>query len=355
MIDDSLIQNATILAIDDEEVNLVLLRRLLQQAGYHNLVTSDDPRRALALFWRHQPDLVLLDLHMPYLDGIAVIKQLQSEIPAGSYLPMVILTADISAEAEQQALASGAKDFLNKPFKATQILLRIRNLLETRFLHLALQQQNQELERNVEHRTRELEGARLEVLERLALAAEYRDYNTGQHTQRVGRLAEKIALRLGLPADEAALLRRAAPLHDVGKIGIPDNILLKPDKLSKAEFKVMEKHVRIGARLLSKGHSELIKTAELIALTHHERYDGSGYPRGLTGEEIPLIGQIVALADVFDTLVHERPYKQAWPLEKALAEIEAQRGHWFSPRVVDAFFEVAPEVPDPLEPNPSSP
>jgi putative two-component system response regulator len=209
-----------------------------------------------------------------------------------------------------------------------------------------LQQQNASLEERVMERTIELEASRLDLLERLALAAEFRDYTTGMHTQRVGLLASLLAAKLELPSDEVALIRRAAPLHDVGKIGIPDDILLKPGRLSEEEFAKMQHHVSVGAKLLSKSSSDLIRLAEKIALTHHERWDGTGYPRGLVGDDIPLVGQIVAVADVFDTLTNERPYKPAWPLDKAVAEMERQRGRWFSPRLVDLFLEVLRENPE---------
>ncbi|HEX7022955.1 MAG TPA: response regulator, partial [Trueperaceae bacterium] len=222
MITDQRLHDAKILVVDDEEVNLLLLERILQKAGYNNLVSTSDPREVLTLFRQVEPDLVLTDLHMPKFDGMAVIDQLQGEIPGSSFLPIVMLTADMSPEAESRALSLGAKDFINKPFKATQIQLRVRNLLHTRFLHLELLRQNDVLEERVRERTVELEAARHDILERLALAAEYRDHTTGQHTQRVGRLSEQLALRLGFSRADAELLRRAATLHDVGKIGVPD-------------------------------------------------------------------------------------------------------------------------------------
>ena len=334
------LERARILIVEDEKANLILLERILQRAGYSELRSTQDPREALRLFEGFRPDLVCTDLHMPHLSGLELIAELSRRIPAETYLPIVMLTADLKPEAEQLALSLGAKDFLNKPFKATQIQLRVRNLLQTRFLHLALQEQNRLLESKVRERTVELETARLDVIERLAMAAEYRDHTTGQHALRVGILAARLGERLGLPAEELELLQRAAPLHDVGKIGIPDEILLKPGKLNDQEWVVMKSHVELGGRLLAESHSKLVQLAELIALTHHERWDGSGYPRGLKGDEIPVVGQIVALADVFDTLTHQRPYKQAWSVEEATAEIQRQRGCWFGPRVVDAFFDI---------------
>lgn len=334
------ILQAKILMVDDEDINLTLLDRILRRAGYDNLCATHDSREALPLFRRFNPDIVLLDLHMPHYSGLEVIEQLQSQVDAASYLPIVVLTADMSAKAEQEALSRGAKEFLNKPFRAPQITLRVRNLLETRSLHIALQQQNELLEEKVEERTAELELARLELLDRLALAAEYRDHDTARHTQRVGELSAMLAAQLELPMREVVIIRRAATLHDVGKIGIPDSILLKPGPLSKDEFETMKEHTNIGMSLLSNGKSEVIRMAELIARTHHERYDGLGYPNGLKGHEIPIVGQIVSVVDVFDTLVNQRPYKEAWPVEKAVAEIRKETGKRFDPKVVAAFFQV---------------
>lgn len=345
MLDDAIASTAKILMVDDEENNTLLLTRILNRGGYRHVHSTEDPREVIELFRSIKPDLVLTDLHMPHIDGLELIRQLNAEIPAGTFLPIAMITADLSSEAEQKALSLGAKDFLNKPFKSTQILLRIRNLLHMRFLHLELQQQNEDLEERVKERTKELDAARLDILSRLARAAEYRDHDTGRHTQRVGYLVEHLARKLGVPDHKAELLGRAAPLHDVGKIGVPDDILLKPGRLTKQEFEIMKQHVRVGVKLLTNGRSELIRLAELVALTHHERWNGSGYPRGLKGDEIPLAGQLVAVADVFDTLVHRRPYKEPWPIEQAVQEIKNQSGHWFNPVVVEAFLQVLKDEP----------
>ena len=341
--------DATILFVDDEEVNLVLLGRILERQGYRRLIPCRDPREVVELVARHDPDLLITDLHMPGMDGLELISAVMASRPDDDWFPVAVITADVSPDAEKEALSRGAKDFVTKPFKATQIQLRVQNLLRTRFLHQALKRHNDVLEEMVRERTRELETARLDLLERLALAAEFRDYVTGRHTQRVGELAGLLGAELGMPPGRVELLRRAAPLHDVGKIGIPDAILLKPGRLSRDEFATMREHVDVGVRLLAEGQSELMILAEEIALTHHERWDGSGYPRGLSGEAIPLVGQIVAVADVFDTLINVRPYKVAWPIEKAVAEIRRQRGHWFAPRVVEAFLAVLAGNPQLLE------
>ena len=335
---DTTLRAAQILLVDDHEANVRLLERILLQAGYTNLRRTTDPRQVLPLFAEAQPDLVVLDLHMPHLDGFAVLDQLRPLIPAGTYLPILVLSADITRDAKQRALQMGAKDFLTKPLDQVEVLLRIKNLLETRFLHRALRAQNQQLEQRVRERTRSLESAQLEILERLARAAEYRDDDTGEHTERVGRIAALLARALGLREAEVELVRRAAPLHDVGKIGIPDEILLKPGKLTDAEFAQMQTHTTIGVKILSGSRFPILQLAAEVALTHHERWDGSGYPHGLAREAIPLPGRIVAVVDVFDALTHERPYKAAWPVAAAVAELRRQRGRQFDPSVVTAFL-----------------
>jgi putative two-component system response regulator len=346
--------DARILILDDEPVNTMLLGRILTSAGYGCITATTDPREAIAWFLEAQAgpdpfDLVCTDLHMPVLSGLDVVATLTRATPPGDFVPVVMLTADVTAEAEQEALANGAQDFITKPFRAAQIRLRIANLLRTRTLHRQLRDHNDRLEGLVRERTAELEAARLDILHRLAAAAEYRDYTTGQHTQRVGALSGLLAARLGCDEETIELVRRAAQLHDVGKIGVPDSILLKPGPLTAAEFSVMKEHVTVGVRLLSNGASKLIAMAEVIAGSHHERWDGSGYPAGLAGDAIPLVGQIVAVADVFDTLVNERPYKPAWSVEDAIDEMKRQRGHWFSPHVIDVFLAALLERPDLLE------
>lgn len=331
-------ENARILVIDDEEPNVALLARILERAGCREYRTTTDPRDALPLFVEFRPDLVVLDLHMPHTDGFEILEGLAQHTTEGEYLPVLVVSGNQEPDTRRRALASGAKDFLLKPFDVEEVLLRVRNLLETRRLHQALRSQNEILEERVRERTRELELARIETLERLARAAEYRDDATGQHTQRVGRSAALVARALGLPSEEVDLIRRAAPLHDLGKIAIPDSILLRPGRLSEAEFEIMRTHTRIGARILSGSQIPLLDVAATIALTHHERYDGLGYPDGLRGESIPLVGRIVAVADVFDALTHDRPYKAAWPVDRAIEEIERQAGTQLDPEVVEAFL-----------------
>jgi putative nucleotidyltransferase with HDIG domain len=328
-----------ILIVDDQPSNILLLEGILEDQDYNSVRSLTDSRQALPVFLEYQPDLILLDLQMPYLNGFEVMKQLRGRVPPGTFLPILVLTADITPETKRQALAEGATDFLTKPFDTTEVILRIKNLLHTRSLYLQLQDQNEILEQKVRERTLELEQTQIEILERLALAAEYRDDDTGEHTKRVGQMSAQIAQTLGLPGIRVELIRRAAPLHDVGKIAIPDSILLKPGKLTPEEFEHMKTHTTVGAKMLSGGRFPLLQMAEEIALTHHERWDGTGYMQ-LQGETIPLAGRIVAVADVFDALTNERPYKQAWPRHEAIKEIQRQSGRQFDPRIVDVFLEV---------------
>ncbi|HVL67721.1 MAG TPA: HD domain-containing phosphohydrolase [Vicinamibacterales bacterium] len=329
---------ARILIVDDEAANVQLLRRLLERAGFSRIESTTDSREAIARYVEFRPDLILLDLHMPHMDGLAIMEEL-NQIAEATYLPILMLTGDVTEEARQEALSRGAKDFLQKPFSNDEVLLRIGTLLETRFLYLQIQSQNQMLEAKVRERTRELEAAQIEIIERLAKAAEFRDDNTGQHTERVAQMAALIAKQMGLPDTQVALIRRAAPLHDVGKIGVPDTILLKLGKLTEPEFDVVKTHTTIGARILSGSRFPILRLAEEIAFSHHERWDGHGYA-GMSKDSIPLAGRMVAVADVFDALTQKRPYKEAWPVDDAIAEIERQRGRQFDPALVDAFLRI---------------
>jgi putative two-component system response regulator len=339
------LEEASILVIDDQESNLQILERMCRGAGYERIRTVSDPRQALEAFEQVRPDLVLLDLVMPHLDGFEVMAQIRARMQREEYLPILVLTTDVSPESRQKALSIGAKDFVNKPFDRGEVELRIRNLLETRFVYRELRRNNDNLEIMVLQRTSDLEEARLEILERLAVAAEYRDDTTGQHTRRVGRVSGLISKALGLTQDEVELMERAAPLHDVGKIGVPDQILLKGGRLTPEEFSLMKTHTTIGAKILGDSRNRLLQFAEEIALYHHEHWDGSGYTPGLAGDAIPLSARIVAIADVYDSLTHERPYKRAWSKEEAVTEIKAGTGSHFDPDVVGAFMEIVDMLP----------
>jgi putative two-component system response regulator len=342
-LDEGIQKRARIVIVDDEPANVALLERILHHAGYANLCGITDPETVVATCTRTPPDLLLLDLHMPRLDGFELLEELKPWLEPRA-VPVLVLTADTTREAKRRALGLGASDLLGKPFDASEALLRINNLLQTRFLQLELRRQNLILEERVRERTRDLATARLEALVRLAIAAEYRDDQTGGHIQRVGRTSEAIAEELGLDTYTVDLIRNAAPLHDVGKIGVSDRILLKPGPLTDEERESMKAHVRIGASILSNSTSPLLRMAEQIALTHHEWWDGNGYPKRLQGDEIPLSGRIVALADVFDALTQDRPYKAAVGLHEALAEIRSLSGRQFDPQVVAAFEELEPEA-----------
>ncbi|MFB9278622.1 HD domain-containing phosphohydrolase [Cohnella cellulosilytica] len=334
--DDSLY--AKILIVDDQEYNVSLLERILTRAGFRRILSTLDPRAVQRMIAEEEPDIVLLDLHMPGLDGLEVLKQIREQTGGGQYLPVLMLTADTTPEVKQQGLQAGVNDFLTKPYDRTEVVLRIRNLLKTRELHQQLHQHNRTLEEKVRERTTELSQAKLEMLLLLGRAAEYRDDMTGQHTQRVGELSAMIAERLGMSEYDVDMIRKAAPLHDIGKIGIPDNILLKPGRFEPHEFEKMKTHTTIGADILGGSYFNILRLAGVIALSHHEKWDGTGYPQGLAGEEIPIEARIVALADFYDALTHERPYKRAWTPEETLQEIARQRGVHFDPQVVDAFM-----------------
>jgi putative two-component system response regulator len=332
--------DARILAVDDDPSDLLLLRRLLETRGARQVWTVSDPREAVETFAAVRPDVVLLDIHMPHLDGFEVMRRLREHTGPGEYVPILILTSDSSAAVMRRALGEGATDYLTKPLDGDEVLLRIGNLLEARFLHLDLRVRHENLEGEVFDRTRALEEAQVEILERLGRAAEFRDDATGSHARRVGDLSAMLARMLDLPEEEVELIWRAAPLHDVGKIAVPDVVLLKPGRLTESEWVILRTHAAVGSMILSGSHFPVLRLAEEIALSHHERWDGTGYPHRLRGEEIPLASRIVAVVDTFDALVRERPYKPAWTPVEAVREIVAQRGRQFDPRVVDAFVEI---------------
>ncbi len=357
---DTAVSRARILVVDDQQPNVLLLEHVLADAGFTNVISTTDSSRVAAMCAEDQPDLVLLDLQMPQPDGFEVMQQLEPFTGTQPRLPILVLTADHSSETKRRALSMGASDFLNKPFDVIEVVLRIRNLLLTRLLQLELGRQNAFLEERVRERTHDLEQARLEILQRLALAAEYRDDETYEHTQRVAETAGLLAEQLGCSEHEISLIRQAAPLHDIGKLGISDTILLKPGPLTSAEFDQIRGHTTAGAAILGGSHSDVLQLAAEVALAHHEWWDGTGYPDGLKGEMIPFSGRVVALADVFDALTHARPYKQAWPIDQAVAEIHELGGRQFDPAIVEAFdrldpYTIASQVGEAGEPSAQSP
>ena len=332
------LSGARIMVVDDQAATVRLLQHMLREEGFSSVRGITNPREALSTFHDFNPDLVILDLQMPGLDGFAVLAQLQHAIPSEQYLPVLMLTGKGTLEARQQALGMGANDFVDKPFHVSEVLLRIRNLLEARFLHLLLTDQKEVLRRQVDAKTQEALASHNEMLERLAQAAEFRNVDTGRHAQRVGELSAALAQEVGLPEDRVTLIRRAAPLHDLGKIGIPDRILLKPGPLTTEEFETMKTHTTIGADLLSGGRTALHQVAQQIALAHHERWDGHGYPGGMAGDAIPLEARIVAVADFFDALTHERPYRVARSVADVRAMLLKESSRAFEPALVESFL-----------------
>lgn len=344
---EALLASAKILIVDDDWDMLELCASILRLAGYVHIVTTPDPRGVLALFVEYNPDILILDINMPYLDGLQLLAMLQQVAPEGLTLPVIVTTALPTPDQRYQALSIGAVDVLAKPFDSQEFVLRISNLLKIRMALRDVETQSQALFQELLDRTEalacsrlELKEAQLEVIARLARAGEQHDDNTGQHTQRVAVTAGLLAQELGLSRHEVEVLQRAAPLHDVGKLGIPDSILLKSGRLTTAERVIMQRHCSFGSELLSGGRSEIVQMAECLALTHHERWNGCGYPRGLDKENVPLQGRILAVADVFDALTHQRTYKTAWSVDAAMAEIRRQAGQQFDPQVVAAFLQL---------------
>lgn len=347
-----------ILVVDDEPANVQLIRRLLTRAGYPDLECTTDPTQVEAMYRDLEPDLILLDLHMPALDGFEVMRRLSGLIPSDEYVPILVLTADVMQESKRKALVGGAKDFLAKPFDPSEVLARVANLLETRHLYLQLRRHNEELEDTVRERTAAvweivgaLEGAKKdlrlaqeETIHSLVLAAEYRDDDTSRHIERMSRYCSIIAAGLGFDSERRDTIRLASKMHDVGKIGVSDVILLKPGKLTDEEYEAVKQHAQIGYEILSGATSELARMAATIAWTHHEKVDGSGYPRGLAGSDIPLEGRIAAVADVFDALSSDRIYRRAHPLTEALVIMSAGRNAHFDGEILDVFFDRLDEI-----------
>lgn len=332
-----------ILVVDDNQTNVVLLQKLLEGSGFSDVTGITDSREVKAVYEENPFDLILLDIRMPHLDGFDVMNQL-SEISSPIPPNIMVLTAQTDQETKLKALDLGAKDFLHKPFDRLEVLTRIRNMIETHLLHKKLRIQNDELEDKVHERTREIEETRLEVVRCLGRASEYKDNETGMHVIRMSKVSQLLAAAVGMSEDDCSLILHASPMHDVGKIGIPDNVLLKPGKLEGEEMEIMKRHSEMGVEILGDHPSPLMEMARQVAITHHEKWDGSGYPRGLSGKDIPLVGRITALADVFDALTSERPYKDAWSIEDAISLIKEQSGKHFDPELVEIFMQCIDEI-----------
>ena len=338
MFDLEVLHRSKILLVDDDATNLRILQAMLKKDGYHNVITLDDPTRVSLLYNQQAYDLIALDIHMPVMNGFDVMAALADSYP-GEFIPIIVLTADEDNYTRDLALASGARDFIRKPFNNREVLLRFRNLLETVHLQKALKQQNELLEEKVEERTRQLHYSQVKLIECLGRAAEFKDNETGAHVMRISKMTGVVARALGLRPQDVEMIEQASPMHDIGKIGIPDRVLLKPGKLEGDEWTTMQTHVSLGAHILQgdDNDSELLKVAAEIALNHHERWDGTGYPRGLKGEEIPLFTRITSVCDVFDALTSRRPYKEPWSVEEAVRFIDDQSGRAFDPTIVACF------------------
>jgi len=330
--------------IDDNDMNLLLLEQIVLKTGDNlEIETFLDPAEALVRCAEQMPDLVLVDYMMPGIDGHEVLRHLRSQ-PEAQDVPIVMVTAANDRSVRQKALELGATDFIAKPIEPLEVRARLTNLLALRRSHLQLLDRTLGLAEAVEEATRTIHDREEELIVRLSRAAEFRDPETGAHIVRIGHYSRLIALRLGLDENECELIGRAAPMHDVGKLGIPDSILLKPGRLDAAEMDIMKQHSRIGHSILDGSASKLIRLGATIALTHHEKFNGQGYPDGLQGEAIPLAGRIVAVADVFDALTSVRPYKPAWEMDKAREYIREASAQHFDPLCVDAFIAAWDEV-----------
>ena len=334
----------TVMVVDDQSTGRAILEQVVRSLG--DRVSVEGFARPLdAVVWatRHVADLVLVDYMMPEMDGIELVRRLRS-LPGYEHVPIVMVTVHDDRKVRYAALDAGITDFLTKPVDARECLARCRNLLTLRRQQVALDDRRRLLEHMVEDATREVRDREKETLLRLARAGEFRDGNTGFHLNRMARYSRLVAEAIGLSEDEIDAVELAAPLHDIGKIGIPDQILLKPGKLDEREWQVMRQHPVIGHDILKGSASKFVRMGALIALGHHERYDGSGYPNGLVGDHIPQCARIVAIADVYDGLTSVRPYKSAWPSEQAFDYIAAQAGRHFDSRLCGAFLEARKAV-----------
>jgi putative two-component system response regulator len=331
----------TVLVVDDTPQNLNVASRMLRE--HYRCLVAIDGAKSIEIARADPPDLILLDVMMPVMNGMEVCRRLK-EFPETRGIPVIFLTALNEIEDETACFDAGGVDFITKPMNPATLLARVRThlTLHAQERHLAhlVQQRTQALE----ERTREVEQTRLEVIRRLGRAAEYKDDDTGLHVIRMSHYARLLALATGFSADRAELLFHAAPMHDVGKIGIPDHILQKPGPLTDEEWTVMRQHPAIGAGIIGRHRNELLEAARVVALGHHERWNGQGYPRMRKGTDIPIEARLIAVADVFDALCSARPYKKAWPTEDAFAYLERHSGDLFDPALVPRFLELRPEI-----------
>lgn len=359
-------RESCVMIVDDEEINVDVVQAYLEEEGFSNFVTTTDSREAINLAHLHRPDVVLLDINMPHVNGLEILRGMRMD-PNLKRIPTVILTAETGADNKLKALRLGATDFLGKPVDPSELMLRLENVLAAKVYHDTLRDYSEQLEQQVNERTADLENSRREAIECLARAAEYRDDVTGRHVIRVGRYSRIIAIQMGFALERANVLESAAQLHDLGKIGIPDAILNKPGKLTDEEYDVIKTHCVIGYNVISPPTAEnvarttthddrgqplnasatsspVLMLASTIAATHHEKWNGRGYPNGLSGENIPIEGRIVAVADVFDALTSKRCYKDPMTQEQCFNILREGRGEHFDPQVIDAFFAVEDQI-----------
>ncbi len=328
---------ATLLIVDDTPENIDVLRGILKQ-DYKIKVASNGEKALKIAQSESAPDLILLDIMMPDMDGYEVCQRLKANY-ATANIPVIFVTAKGETADESLGFDIGAVDYITKPVSPPLVLRRVRT-------QLALYDEKRLLDDMVKERTKELDQTRLQIIQRLGRAAEYKDNETGLHVIRMSHYSKILALAYGMSEEEAELLLNAAPMHDIGKIGIPDNILLKPGKLDAKEWEIMKTHPQMGAEIIGQHRSVLLNLAREIALTHHEKWDGSGYPNGLKGKEIPIHARIVAIADTFDALTTVRPYKHAWPVEDAINLLKTEAGTHFDPELVDKFLNCIPQILD---------
>ena len=326
---------ANVLVVDDRPENIDVLSGILKKEYKIKAALNGELAMKIASSL-NKPDLILLDVMMPGIDGYEVCRQLKSK-PETAKIPIIFVTAKSDVCDEEKGFELGAVDYITKPVSPPIVLSRVKT-------HLALYDQARHLEKLVQQRTFELNDTRVEIIRRLGRAAEFKDNETGMHVIRMSWFSKFLAEKLGKPDDWCELLYNAAPMHDIGKIGIPDRVLLKPGKLDAEEWATMKKHAEYGAEIIGEHSSPLLQLAKEVAITHHEKWDGSGYPNGLSGEDIPLAARIVAIADVFDALTSERPYKKAWTEVDAIALLEKEAGSHFDPQLVGPFIECLPQI-----------
>ena len=338
-----------ILVVDDQIQNIELLGAHLVPQGYE-IVKAANGEEALGKLSTNQIDLILLDVMMPGMDGFEVTRRVRQDNML-RLIPIILVTALRETEDRVKGIEAGCDDFISKPVDKMELLARVRSLLKVKAYNDLMSNYRKELESEVSKRTEELKHAlerikeaSLETIYRLSMASEYKDKDTGAHIKRMSRYSAAVARRMGMDESTIETILYAAPMHDLGKIGIPDLILVKPSMLDPMEWEIMKQHTVIGAKILKGSDAEFIRLGEIIALSHHEKWDGSGYPNSLKGIEIPIAGRITAIADVFDALTTKRPYKEPFSVEKSLDIIKVGRGSHFDPDVVDAFFAIQDEI-----------